>query len=280
MPPVLHPAALVARYWPFPNGAGRILDRFTRSVRLGTNVTTVVTREGIALQVFADDLIGRHLIMSGRFDGSIIDVLLQHAAPEDVLLDMGANIGYVSACFMVRVAGGRAICIEPQPGVVDLLRKNMAQFGGRAAIHQVALSDSGGELRFSINMDNRGASRVSSSGETLVRAVNAADLLADLDRVDLMKIDIEGQEEVVFRTIEAELRRLKPRAILFEDATRQAGSEGTIGSILHRAGYRVSGIDKRLLGTVLVPVVTARDCRYNDYLATPNDRFCNSVANA
>jgi FkbM family methyltransferase len=259
--------SVLARHWPFANGSGRILDKFGTRIDLGSGKRIVQTSDGFSMHVYADDLIGRHLLLSGKFDRSIIQVLLDLAEPGDTLLDIGANIGYYSAVFLSRVENSKAICFEPQPGIVDLLETNVGQFGSRAAVHQVGLADRNGELRFHIDQGNRAASRISSDGETSIPVCDAREVFAGLERVDLMKIDVEGFEEPIFRAVESELARLKPRAILFEDQTAAAAPEGALGSILTRAGYRVRGIDKRLLKTRLVPVFSAKECRFNDYLA-------------
>ena len=258
---------LISRNWPFANGSGRFVDKYATNIDLGTGERTARTSDGFPMQVYADDLVGRHILMSGAFDRSISQVLLDHAKPNDVLLDIGANIGYVSAVFLTRVTGSKAVCIEPQPGIVDLLRKNMQQFGDRAEVQQVGLAYEDGSLRFHVNTKNRGASRISSDGEIEIQVIAADKVLADLPRVDLIKVDVEGFEEPIFRSIEVQLNRLKPRAILFEDQTGTAAPTGKIGSILIRCGYRLFGVDKRLLKTSLVPIAVPDDCRFNDYLA-------------
>lgn len=260
-------APLIARNWPFPNGSGRIIDKFAGNVDLGAGEVVANTSDGFPIHVLADDHIGRHILLSGRFDRSIVQCLLDRARPGDVLVDIGANIGYVSACFLARVEGSRAVCVEPQPVVVDLLAKNMGQFSGRAVVHQLALSDRTGELRFHVNEENRGASRIAADGEVRVPTVSGAEFLGSLDRVDLVKIDVEGHEAAIFRSIEGELRRLRPRGILFEQQDDGASPEGEIGTILRRAGYSVFGIDKQLFKTALAPVRSKADCRYNDYMA-------------
>ena len=257
----------IIRHWPFANGSGRILDRFGKHIDLGAGKRIAQTSDGFPMEVFAEDLIGRHLLTSGKFDRSVIQVLLDRARPGDTFLDIGANIGYYSAVFLTKVKNSNAICFEPQPGIIDLLRANVGQFGGRSKVHQVGLADRDGELRFHIDMANRGASRISADGETVIPVRDAQEVFAGLDRLDLMKIDVEGYEEPIFRAIEQELGRLKPRAILFEDQTGAAAPMGALGAVLTRAGYRVSGIDKRLHKTALVPVGSADDCRFNDYLA-------------
>lgn len=140
-------AATIARHWPFANGSGRILDKFAKG-SLGTGETIVRTSDGFSIYVLRDDLIGRHIALSGKFDRSIVQVLLNRAKPGDVLLDIGANIGYFSACFLSRVPNSRAICIEPQTVIVDLLRKNVAQFDGRSEVIQIGLADHDGSCGF------------------------------------------------------------------------------------------------------------------------------------
>lgn len=259
--------SLIARHWPFANGSGRILDKFARTINVGKGECVAQTSDGFPMRVYADDLIGRHILMSGAFDRSIVQVLLDQSRPGDVLLDIGANIGYVSAVFLQRVSGSKAICIEPQPGVVDLLRKNMLKFGDRAQVQQIGLADKDGTLRFHIDAANRGASHVSADGEIEINVREASNVLEAISRLDLIKIDVEGLEEPIFRSIEKELKRLRPRAILFEDQTGAASPEGKIGSILTRTGYRIFGIDKRLMKTKLAPIQSRADCRFNDYLA-------------
>jgi FkbM family methyltransferase len=260
-------APLISRYWPFANGSGRILDRYARRINLGSGERVAMTSDGFPLQVYADDLIGRHILLSGKFDRSIVQVLLDHARPGDMLLDIGANIGYVSAVFLQNVVCSKATCIEPQPGVVDLLRKNMAQFGGRAEIVQIGLADRDARLRFHVNQANRGASRISEDGEIEIPVREAGKVLSALRKVDLIKIDVEGFEGPIFRAIEGQLLRLKPRAILFEDQMGAASPDGIIGSILTRVGYIIHGIEKSLLATRLLRIQSREDCRFNDYLA-------------
>lgn len=263
----MHPVAFLARYWPFANGSGRIIDRWGRNIALGEGVRTARTSAGFALKVLAEDHIGRHILLSGRFDHSIVKTLLAHARPGDHLVDIGANIGYVSACFLAACRGSSATAIEPQPEIFELLQDNLARFPGRARYHRLALSDRAGELRFKLDNANRGASRIASDGDCTVAARPAGAFLRALERADLIKIDVEGHELPVIASMAGELERLRPRAILFEHHGSEAAPDGAIGKLLTRAGYRIFGIAKGLFATRLVPIASARDCRMNDYLA-------------
>ncbi len=263
----MHPVEILARYWPFANGSGRFVDKFGKGLDLGSGERLARTSDGFPLTVFADEHIGRHILLSGKFDRSIVQTLLDRARPGDVLVDIGANIGYVSACFLSNVENGTVVCVEPQPGVVDLLRSNMKQFDGRAKICQVAISDTDGELRFHVNSQNRGASKVAADGELRVPSISALNFFGSMDRIDLLKIDVEGHELPIFTALESELPRLKPRAILFEEQVGLVAPDKVIGRILKSCGYATYGIDKRLLKTHLLPISSAADCQFNDYLA-------------
>ena len=112
---------MLLRSWPFPRGAGRIIDHFFSRLTFENEIETVRTTDGFAIKVFPNDLIGRHIYLTGEFDRSTVEVLVKLSKPDDVLLDIGANIGYVSGCFLQNVPRSKVIAVEPQPLIVDLL---------------------------------------------------------------------------------------------------------------------------------------------------------------
>ena len=266
---------ILLRSWPFPRGAGRLIDHFFSRLSFDDEIASVRTTDGFALDVFPNELIGRHIYLTGEFDRSTVEVLLKLSKPGDVLLDIGANIGYVSACFLQNVSGSKVFAVEPQPKIVDLLESNLKPFGAnRYAVFSVGLSDSDSIGWLEICETNRGASKlVKSSGTHTVgiQLWSAKRLFASLEgeKIDLMKIDVEGHEEVVLQACRLEIERVRPRAILFEDHTRSAALDGTIGAIFASIGYRVLGVKKHLTRLEFVSISQAGDCKYNDYLAIP-----------
>src|SRR5579883_2284520 len=154
-------AQLLLRSWPFPRGAGRIVDRVFSGLVFEQNVATVRSADGFQMRVMPNELVGRHIYLTGEFDRTTVEVLCNFAKPGDVLLDVGANVGYVSACFLQNVPDAKVVSVEPQPGIVELLRSNLAQFGdGRYKVVPVALSDQDREAWFEICDGNRGASKL------------------------------------------------------------------------------------------------------------------------
>jgi FkbM family methyltransferase len=137
-----------------------------------------------------------------------------------VIVDAGANIGMAGVYLSIVHPRARIYCIEPEAGNVEVLRKNMAgpvKEGSvvlvEAALHDrdgvVNLSGDGWAYNYTVReladdaggeppagKDTRG-----SGGGRSVRAITPSTLIAKfgLERIDLMKIDIEGAEEGLFR---------------------------------------------------------------------------------
>jgi FkbM family methyltransferase len=266
---------ILLRSWPFPRGAGRIIDHFFSRLAFNAKVASVRTTDGFTINIFPNELIGRHIYLTGEFDRSTVEVLLKLSKPGDVLLDIGANIGYVSACFLQKVPQSKAIAVEPQSQIVELLQSNLKPFGDeRYKVFPVGISDLDTSGWMEICDWNRGASKVvdkQNSRTVEIQLWSAQRLFASLqdEKIDLIKIDVEGYEETVLKACQAEFNRLRPRAIFFEDHTQSSAPDGSIGRIFRNIGYRVLGVKKRLTRLEFVSISTARDCVCNDYLAVP-----------
>ena len=266
---------MLLRSWPFPRGggAGLIVYRLFSGLQFSEDVVEVPTTDGFAMSVMPNEVIGREIYLTGQFDRSVVRILCKFARPGDTLLDVGANIGYVSACFLAKVAGSRVIAVEPQPGVLDLLRKNLAQFEGRHRILPVALSDRDGFCNFYINQRNRGACRLVGDGErghTLQVETWSVDRMMEFarpPRIDLVKLDTEGHEEQIISALEPVLREFRPRAVLFEDPFGKSAPNRPIGAVLQSVGYDIFGLRKSLARLRLVPIRREADCVCTDYVA-------------
>jgi FkbM family methyltransferase len=262
-------AKFVTRSWPFANGSGRIIDKLFSDVNFEGQSAAVITSDSFPMMV-PNDLIGRHLYISGKFDRSVVKVLCDHARPGDVLLDIGANIGYVSACFLKLVPNSKVVAVEPNPPVYEMLQSNLAQFTGRYHTVPVAMSDRDGDGKLATKDWNLGASSLADEGTpVLLWTAERLCTALNLDRIDLIKIDVEGHEEAVLRSLQPLLAQFKPRAILFEDHADRAATD--IGELLNTAGYSVHGIYKSLLNTRVLPIRSKQDCTCNDYIAVRQD---------
>jgi FkbM family methyltransferase len=118
-----------------------------------------------------------------------------------VVVDAGANIGLATMELRLRFPEARIIACEPDPKAYATLVRNVGGDPGVEA-HNVALSDADGET----TLWTSPTSVVSSFERTLggqrpvtVPTLTLASLLArtGVDRVDLLKLDVEGAERLV-----------------------------------------------------------------------------------
>ncbi|GAB4527496.1 MAG: FkbM family methyltransferase [Amphiplicatus sp.] len=117
-------------------------------------------------------------------------------------VDIGANVGLYALFARARCLDAgktlRALCVEPDPEMRARLAFNAAASGAEAelAVLPYAAAGQDGPLRFAVNVESRGMSRIDPAGGLRVAGRTVLSILreAGLERVDAMKIDIEGHE--------------------------------------------------------------------------------------
>jgi FkbM family methyltransferase len=131
-----------------------------------------------------------------------------------VAVDIGANIGIAALYFLTRNGDSRVHCYEPDPRNVARLRQTLAGLEDRYEVREVAVGTRDGEAEFGVEATGRyGGLRTETVRElsgtirVRVREVNGvlAEVLEREERIDVLKIDIEGEEEEVVAAIEPHL---------------------------------------------------------------------------
>jgi FkbM family methyltransferase len=114
------------------------------------------------------------------------------------IIDAGANIGLASVLFATRYPRARIIAIEPDPANFAMLERNIRAFPNVTAV-RAALWSRSGPLQVANPDDEPWAFRVEEADGGGVDAVTVEDVLGTLgtDRIDLLKMDIEGAETEV-----------------------------------------------------------------------------------
>ena len=263
-------AQIVLRNWPFQRGIGRVITKVFKDPVFKEDVAKVPTTDGIDLTVYTNDLIGRHIYLTGAYERSTIEVICNFAQDGDVLLDIGANIGYISASFLKNIPHSRVVAVDPQTGIQDLLHANLSQFApNRYSIHPVALSDHDGTDMFATTPGNTGDSFLTEDalGAYPVDVRSAGQFLDCVGKVDLVKLDVEGHEETILTSARDYLKTVQPRIVVLEEKGSKCAPEGNIGRMLNEIGYRIFGLQKKLFKNTLYPVRSVADCVSRDYVA-------------
>lgn len=136
--------------------------------------------------------------------------LLADAPPDCVFADIGAGIGYYSILALRLKPGASVFAVEPLPRHVKASAENFAlnriEEGG-VALFPVAIASQAGTVDLE---DHRFGSRIAREGDrnrVPVEAITLADFVGRADgRIDVMKMDIQGEELNVLGSAEALLR--------------------------------------------------------------------------
>lgn len=168
-----------------------------------------------------------------RFDerkwpcAEIVKKLVQ---PGDVVIDVGANIGYISHLLAQWVGPeGKVHALEPVPGTFDLLRHSLSRLhGSQVVLYNVAASSKSGQAVMEIPEYEGGGENLYES--RVVDAENAAkgghrtvtvelrtldDMFLGSDQpVACIKIDVEGHELDAVRGGEQVLERWAPALVI------------------------------------------------------------------
>jgi len=134
-----------------------------------------------------------------------------------VVVDLGANIGITSLFLADLYEPSRLICVEPSTDNCALLRKNLSGLRQNVDIVHGAISNETGLVTFDNTAETWGG-RISNSGER-VPSLTMMDLVEhyNLERIDILKIDIEGAERLLFQSNLNWLKRVNNIAIEIHD---------------------------------------------------------------
>jgi FkbM family methyltransferase len=199
---------------------------------VGDGRMLVATTWGGKLLVPADDLtLTPELVAHGTYDGPLTAFIQQHIRPGDVAIDVGANVGLFTLLLGYQVwERGHVIAYEANPRIVEFLRDNVAMnwLDERVSVVPKAAAAMEGERRFIA--PRRAATGSLQPVEHLLATDNRIDTLDHImvpaepldvhagrfERIDLIKIDVEGAEEQVFAGMSGLLGSGVVRRVCFE----------------------------------------------------------------
>ena len=181
-----------------------------------------IRRDGLTLEVGTGGGQGGWCAIAGLGYEPELPVWVRAIQRGDVIIDIGANVG----TFALRAAqkagpDGKVIGFEPMPATADRLRRN-AQLNGVANLEviQSAVGAQAGEVELHWAGHEGSASilRQTEQPGITVSVVTLDDELPrrNVQRVDWIKMDIEGAEPQALDGMHETLRRFRPR-ILFEN---------------------------------------------------------------
>jgi FkbM family methyltransferase len=143
--------------------------------------------------------------------------------PRAVVLDVGANIGFTASMFANEAPQGKIYCFEPSPKVYSQLQDNISLNAfSNCETYQLGVGKKLGSLGFFDDPNSASASHIVQLESPLnipnqLIEITTIDHFAEihgLDRLDLIKIDVEGFELDVLLGAATSLERFKPKVYL------------------------------------------------------------------
>ncbi len=189
-------------------------------------MSRVLTRYKIFVDT-TDKSLTPHLIMDGFWESWVSQCMARLIKPGDHCIDVGANLGYYSVLMSALSEGGGAtLAVEPNPKVCELLQATAEMNSPGFRVVEAAVSDRRGSMELHIPATHLGDAsllvrkdRGSEACEKVKVGVITLDELvkeAGWKKVDLIKIDAEGAEPLVFEGMKQLLRQHRDLRIVLE----------------------------------------------------------------
>jgi FkbM family methyltransferase len=233
-------------------GRNMLVESFLNSAEYqatrGRTTFVPVETDRFTIWVDAEDpLVAQGIMANKSYETHVTAVLLRELRAESTFVDVGANMGWFT--LLAAPIARRVIAIEPNPTNVQLLyRSLLANKFENVSVLQGAITDRPSLLQLNFLRSNGSVSSVEQAvaTATIVQGNPLDLLLREVDRVDVMKMDIEGHEPIALEGMREILQRFHP-VLIFEfhpAAIRQnaASDPERFLQALNEFGYRLAVI--------------------------------------
>ncbi|MCI0330811.1 MAG: FkbM family methyltransferase [candidate division Zixibacteria bacterium] len=216
-----------------------------------------VELDGMKLYLHPQDLeLSKKLLTDKTWEPFETGILAGQVKKGDVVLDVGANVGYYTLLFSRWVGEtGKVYAFEPDPDNFALLQKNVrANRRQNVTLVQKGVSNRTGKLKLYLSGRNKAGHRIYATGEARpsleIESVRLDDFFRDYEgKIDFIKMDIEGAEALALEGMAELLAKngtLKLATEFWPSALKAAGTDpGKYLSSLVEAGFVLLEIDEQ-----------------------------------
>lgn len=150
------------------------------------------------------------------YEHYFLNYIYKNHKTQNVIIDIGANIGNHSSFFARHLDYTHIHAFEPFPKNIQLASENLAAYKDRVTLHPFAISDCESlQILYNSESNNHGGYSLEQLSDG--RSFPVMDMIQtrtldsyNFENVTLIKIDVEGHENSVLRGAQDTLRRCKP----------------------------------------------------------------------
>lgn len=177
------------------------------------------------------------LFYTGIWEENETNLVKKEIQKDDIVLDIGAHIGYYTLLFAKLAGpGGKIFAFEPDRGNYNLLKKNIKENGYQnITIERMAVSDENGTTKLFLSENDSGHNRIYygkyvSKNFDIIKKINLDDYFKNdsiAEKISFVKMDVEGSELGVLRGMKSILNKNNKLKILLEFSPSQMKEFGT-----------------------------------------------------
>ena len=165
----------------------------------------------------SDTSIGSVILREREYEPHVTAVLKRHLGQGQTFVDIGANIGFFTSLGAKLVGNqGKVIAVEPNPENVQVLLACLVRNRSKnVEVLPFAASDARSIHSLTIGGSNAflTAAREPGSSAAYAQSIMLDQHLATEDRIDVVKIDVEGFEVRAIRGFKTLLRKFRPTIV-------------------------------------------------------------------
>lgn len=169
----------------------------------------------------ANDWITRTMLIEGSYESASVALAVDIMRKGRTMVDIGANFGLFSSQVCVNNRNAKVLAIEPNYKIIPVLINNLRLNNIESQVHVVQAAVSGAEGLVALEQpseNNIGSTMVVNNNQSLlsVPCITLENICSQFDvkEIDLVKIDIEGNEFDVFK--EFNFQKIELRNIILE----------------------------------------------------------------
>lgn len=219
-------------------GHGLTKNRFVKnSFRLVNSLAMSRLKEsrieinGQIMYIDEKDSLG--LSFNGFFEPKETEVVKKEIKKNDVVIDIGANIGYYTLIFAQLVGPkGKVVAFEPDPANFELLKKNvLVNKYENVILENKAVSNKNGNLKLFLSTKNNGMHRTYPSkwcNESIeINSIRLENYFSNEEKIDFVKLDIEGAEYDALMGMKSIIKNNKELVVFTEFVPSSLEEHGT-----------------------------------------------------
>jgi FkbM family methyltransferase len=255
----IQPLAWIGNRLGKPPGFERIVRWLAPPTKCGHLRELCLVRDGLVFLANPTIPVDWHITFFGTYEPEIRTIFRAVLQSGGICVDIGANVGWHTLLMASLVgANGRVLAVEANPAMLKRLQDNLgANRLSQVEVVPFAMTEAEGEVEFyapDASDPVSGTGRVigtpseATAGQTIRvqgRRLDTIIAATQIERLDLIKIDVEGFELPVLRSGEEAIAKFRPHVVFeynSEYAHRGGGTPAGTTEFFLRLRYRLFAI--------------------------------------